>query len=525
VVSYLEQSVHEVSPRASKRVFHPKVWLLRYADEAGSRRFRFLCLSRNLTFDRSWDTVLQLEGTPSDEIVDDNDPLVRFLRALPRLAVNAVPLGRRRELERLADELRHVRFKPPAGFRELRFWPLGLAKSPASPFEGLDGCPKLIVSPFLSEKSVTKLTGGGEDILVSRSESLDGINPAVLTAFGDALVLDSNAQGDSEEDGEPQTQREEVAEAAGGTLQGLHAKLYIFEHRASAHLFTGSANATTAAFNGNVEFLVELRGDRNVCGIRAILDGAGGTPFRSLLEPYASAAAAVAETEDERLERELDELRRRLAACGFQARATRTTTDGFELTLSATTPAELSESTHATCWPLSLPPARALPLTKTWHNGATFAVSEQALTSFFVIELSLAEGRRRKMVRFIVNAKLTGAPADRLDRLLVQLLQTRGDVLRYLLFLLADEGSSELQRLIGGDTTPPASEPGEDAPIDLPLFESLVRALARSPERLDNVARLVASLTATAEGRERLPEEFEAIWKPIWQARTEARSR
>ena len=71
----------------------------------------------------------------------------------------------------------------------------------------------------------------------------------------------------------------------------------------------------------------------------------------------------------------------------------------------------------------------------------------------------------------------------------------------------------------------------EDIEPDRPLeiggveIHQLVRALARSPERLDNVARLVASLTATAEGRERLPEEFEAIWKPIWQARTEARSR
>lgn len=37
--------------------FHPKIWLLRFTalDEDGEDRWRLLVLSRNLTFDRSWD--------------------------------------------------------------------------------------------------------------------------------------------------------------------------------------------------------------------------------------------------------------------------------------------------------------------------------------------------------------------------------------------------------------------------------------------------------------------------------------
>jgi hypothetical protein len=289
-------------------------------------------------------------------------------------------------------------------------------------------------------------------------------------------------------------------------------------------VFTGSANATSAAFNGNVEFMVELTGDRQTCGVDAILDGEGGMPFRSLLETYALPPAAVGETAEERLERQLDELRRTLAACGFRAQATRTDEGGFTLTLSSPTPATLPENATATCWPMSLPSARALPLLAACEDGAIFPVSEEGLTSFFVIELSLSSGRKRKTVRFIVNAELEGAPEDRLDRLLVQLLQTQGDVLRYLIFLLADEGSAEMQHILGM-TRGDGDEPSGDGLIELPLLESLVRALARSPERLDNVARLVASLAATPEGRERLPEDFAAIWEPIWQARCDRRQR
>ena len=46
-------------------VFHPKFWLLRYLpqDSGGPARYRLLVLSRNLTYDRSWDTMLRLDAS------------------------------------------------------------------------------------------------------------------------------------------------------------------------------------------------------------------------------------------------------------------------------------------------------------------------------------------------------------------------------------------------------------------------------------------------------------------------------
>ncbi len=63
IVAYLERSIHPVLPHQPTAIFHPKVWLIRYREADGDeRRYRLLCLSRNLTFDRSWDTVLALDG-------------------------------------------------------------------------------------------------------------------------------------------------------------------------------------------------------------------------------------------------------------------------------------------------------------------------------------------------------------------------------------------------------------------------------------------------------------------------------
>ncbi len=46
--------------------------------------FRLLCMSRSLTFDRSWDTILRLEGEPSDTV---RHPELRgFVEVLPAMA-------------------------------------------------------------------------------------------------------------------------------------------------------------------------------------------------------------------------------------------------------------------------------------------------------------------------------------------------------------------------------------------------------------------------------------------------------
>lgn len=53
------------------------------------------------------------------------------------------------------------------------------------------------------------------------------------------------------------------------------------------------------------------------------------------------------------------------------------------------------------------------------------------------------------------------------------------------------------------------------------MLEALVEALGKNPRKLDQVARLIEELRASDEGRALLPEEFERIWEPLWEARKE----
>jgi hypothetical protein len=529
IISYLESAVHEVAPRDRRRIFHPKVWTLRYASEGKSPLYRLLVLSRNLTFDRSWDTLLVLNGERSrdSEVRELSAPLVKFLRALPGLAVGRIPRERREHVTELARDFATIRFALPPGFDELRFWPLGLSGTKRTPFANLvsESGRRLIVAPFLTSALLGRLGSGG--ILVSRAESLDAIPTSQLEVFTACHVLSEAATGsDPAEDDEIPVPAETVAEAAGTTLRGLHAKLFVFETGWDAHVFTGSANATSAAFGGNVEFVAELVGKRSRCGVDAILDGRGGTGFGTLLEPYDPTASPPKGAETD-LALRLDELRR-LIACQPLAASVEPMADaeGYRVTLRSSGEDVLPPSSAARCWPITLDRSAALPLSRVWDDGAVFVLSPEGVTAFFAVELRLRDGRTTERVDFVVRAELDGAPKDRLDRLLVQLLRTRGDVLRYMLFLLAgdDDALATLRGLTSAPRPDHDLDDGRVLALDVPLVEWMVRALARTPDRIEHLSRLVESLRATDEGRELLPPDFDAVWDVIWAARTGRRA-
>jgi len=125
LIVYLEKAVYPVVPPKPAAIFHPKVWYLRYRDTGtGSTSLRFLCLSRNLTADRSWDTILRLDGVPGQETI--HPELSEFAGALIEMASRTHPLpAERSSAVRLWCRLAKARWTLPEGFDEIRFWPLG----------------------------------------------------------------------------------------------------------------------------------------------------------------------------------------------------------------------------------------------------------------------------------------------------------------------------------------------------------------------------------------------------------------
>jgi hypothetical protein len=542
---YLEESVVEVSPRRPGALFHPKLWLLRFSSPDGAVRLRLLCPTRNLTFDRSWDTVLVLEGPLRDRqrAIALNHPLGDFVQALPGLARRPVPVGVLALVERLQDEVRRVPFEAPPGLTLGGFWPLGLDEARPWPFLER-GRRTLVVSPFVTPDVLADLAASGRGhVLVSRRESLDAVAASDLAPFAGVYVLGEGA-GDAPDAGSPsapdadrpgEPTDEATAERAGATLRGLHAKLFVQEAGWDAHLWTGSANATHPAFDGNVELLVELTGSRSRAGIDAILaQRVGATGLRDLLEPYAPPEAPVPpDAVQERLERLADAARHALGRAALEARVEALpgdtpAGDAFRLTLSAARPPGLPGDVEVACWPATLREVAAVRLpTAAGGELAAFApVSFEALTSFFAFAATARAEGRTAVARFVVNVPLQGAPADRPERLLRSLLRNRDQVLRLLRFLLAEGDATamaELLRASAGDHQSAAGAGTAPAAPTVPLFEAMLRALDRRPETIDRVARLVESLRRggdRGDGGGLLPEGFDEVWQPIWAVRS-----
>jgi hypothetical protein len=397
-------------------------------------------------------------------------------------------------------------------FDEFTFWPLGHDGASRWPFR--DRTQRMVVvSPFLSDRTLKKLCKESNScILISRSECLDKTDVATLDQF-ESLHHMSDA-GSAAEPLDP-----DAFPGSDAALEGLHAKLYIADDGWNAHTWTGSANATIAAFDGNVEFLVQLTGKRSKVGVEAFLEKVkGSTGFSDLLVPYERPESMELDEDFEALEKELDALRAPIAIAAWTVRVV-PAVDPTLWSATAVTSGTLPE------WPAHIRiKCRLLSLSSAQHeleSGARVSaafpdMTFEMLTPYVVVEIEGTKATARHSIRFVVNAELTGTPANRREKLLRHMLQDPKAVLRFLLLLLSDisEDPAEDDGTGQGRWNGSSWASGESEA----LFEPLVRALDRSPGRLAAIRSLLDELGTTDEGKALIPDGLTPLFDAIWSA-------
>lgn len=495
--AFLETVIHDATARKPGYLFHPKVWFLRYVSEEGERAARLLCLTRNLTNDASWDVALRLDGEFGRRN-SANRPLRDFIAALPGLAVHDLPAGRAEAIAELAESAMGVSWDVPDGITyEPIFWPLGLR--PRDELPDFSGYRHLVVAPFLNDEGLAIVAPDTKShvSLVSRVEDLDRLSDESRARLQPAYVVNAAADLDDPE--------REGGLADRDRLHGLHAKFYVVERNRAAYLFFGSANATDAAFGGNVEFLVELRGGATKFGVDQFL-GDGGFP--AILEEYVPAGGA----EPDPMEEALHELRKALRAIA-ELRLTATVSavdggwreqiDGPELKLPA--------SMTATVELLTVRGRAAELVVDTPVDAAIGPVELDEVTPFLLVRVTTTGPDGAPLARStVMRAHLVNDPEGRLDEILARQVDTPEKFLRFLLLLL---GLSDGARLLGDGAA--GEWAGWSAAGGNGLFELLVRAATDKPEVVDDLQRIVTRLRATERGRQALPDGFDELWTVI----------
>lgn len=526
--SYLEKSVIEVDAPKPGGLFHPKVWILRFTAPKQPFCYRLLCLSRNLTFDRAWDTILRLEGELTDTKIPANQPLSDFVRRLPELAHNkAVPQRTQQAIDRIQQEIQRVAFEFPPGFQKIMFHPVGISGAGSFSFSApVDRL--LIVSPFVSDSAAKRLGKlGSRNVLISRPESLLPLQRETLSHFEQLFYLtpEANPEEDDTEEGDAESATALLAQAP---LVGLHAKLYVADAGKNTHVWTGSANATEAAFSRNVEFLVELVGPRNIFGIDDLLAEPGNSEvnFKSLLKRFNPPSEPILDPEDE-LTQMSEAVQQTVVKWHLRAlvSALSPDSDRYRIELSGQDQQTIQKypNVQVSCYPLDNPHLAVL-----LSNSSSLVIefspmSCEALTSFIVFELCSKDGKR--LGAFVMNASVEGMPDNREQKILRSLLGNKNQVLKLLMFLLADTKADAraLAQAMGGSMTKidmDGSMSGSTAMLpQFPLFEALLKTLNRNPSQLDRIHSLVKELRQSPEDETILPDSFEEIWEPIYAVR------
>lgn len=530
--AFLERSVVPVKAPRAGGIFHPKVWVIRFIAPDGDVRLRFLCLSRNLTFDRSWDTILRLDGKPTGAPTKVSAPIGEFLRALPAMAIEPLAPERQAPIDELAHQVATAEWEGlPDRMTVERMLPIGHDGKAAWPFPK-ESWRRLVVSPFAEEGFLGRFfKPGRNDILVSRPETLDALGGSGLAATGRTFVLRDDAVGEDElSPGEERSEASEGVDAmpAPADLRGLHAKLFIVDQPYWSSIFTGSANATGAAFGANVEFLVELKGRNMTHGTEALVATPDGKAvgFGRLLQLYPVPDAPASTPEDVEAARALEGIAMSIGSMRFTAEVGPGEGDMYPLRLAAhgdmhPMRPRAGETLELAVRPLSRGAGWAVsPAIQADGFAAQWQLSFDSLTAFFAIDLVARKGATVSRASFVVRAVLVGEPRDRMQRLLAAELHSKSDLMRLLLMLLGrgDPAFGELVDLLTNEQQPGQ---GEGAWIigSESLLEPLMHTLARNPSRLDEIARLVHELERTEEGRRLLPDSWFDIWAAVEAAR------
>ena len=196
--SILEPIVHSVQAPVQSGRFHPKVWCARFRHSDGHTLLRVVVMSRNLTFDRSWDIALDTEGRPNqDKPVKQSQPLAKLFRRLPTMVKEGLDSNVVNDVNALANEIEHTAFAAPSGFAgPVQFHDFGLHKTPRPAWKPMDkGGSILAIAPFANQTALNALKSitGKHRILVSRQDTLDAIAQSTLNAWPQKYILSDMA--------------------------------------------------------------------------------------------------------------------------------------------------------------------------------------------------------------------------------------------------------------------------------------------------------------------------------------------
>lgn len=489
----LEPCLAPVVPDTEFSSFHPKIWLLRFTDPGKQVRYRLLVLSRNLTFDRSWDIAVTLEGRVGENKSSENDGLLDLLANLAPQATEFASA-----FSAFKKELPKVQWEIPAGFSSLKTLLGSPDHVPLDFGRGTNAV--LVISPFLHADALDLMKSKASQCwLFSCADELNRISVGRLDGWQCYSLSERIVDGEDE--------------LENAKAQNLHAKVILVQNGATNHWHIGSANATTAALGDgsaqprNTEFMVRMSGTGEAHSPEYLITELVGTeeePTGIFVRHVFEEPAVNDEPLESHIRRQLVHLLIQAEWC-IHARPADEEAYVCEVTYRADLinrlPAypgviEVGQLAMGTFKPLSSP--------LVWEGMAATQVS--AFLPLRVVIDGIV------VLEVIVKAKLSMQGGDRRDqKIYADLIDGPEKFMAYVHMLL--QPNRDKTELFDIDLSRSGSSWADGAMARLingPIFESLLRSAARRPEQLQRIDVLLGRLSAAKVA---IPEQFSQLWK------------
>lgn len=487
--------------------FHPKFWLIRYIDEKGTPLYRVVVLSRNLTFDRSWDISFCMDGTKSTEETDKNNPVSDFLAYLVKqLPTDDYAKDKQKKIKAISRELKNIHFELNSKeFFDFDFIPVGVKSTEDNYRFSMEDYPLfcdsfhevLIMSPFVSNGVIkdfnerTKYMEHSEHILITRASELGKLKPEDCSNFKIYTMKDAVVDGESSISEDTATLQK----------QDIHAKVYMIRKNSDSELYLGSLNASHNALHGNIEFMIILYSKNRYLNLAKLTESLFGTDEAE--SPFQEVTLQDKQIIDEEQDK-LNMLDTYIKDINRLSPTAQIIPNGELYDISVCFDEFESE------YQINISPLLSNK-TAPFDTNILFTSLELTQLSEFY-KISVSDGTRT--VTRVIMIPTEGMPEDREKAVVSSVVNDRDCFYRYIAFLLGDNYIlSALESESGESDT--VSKVSNLRSIQIPaLYEKMLQTAATSPERFKEIDYLIKAISADGV----IPEGFEQLYNTFKKA-------
>lgn len=490
--------------------FHPKTWVFQYKNPEGLRKYRLAILSRNLTFDRSWDVCFCMDSNGTVQNAEKTAPLTNFLEFLVDKISGDIQDARqkRRFMRSLINEMEGVSFSTDSKEfgEDFDILPLGIGKKAWRMEKDPLFCTDrwnaqnffhdlVVFSPFLSGNLIGEWNRPEHNryhnnrpdtkrTLITRRSELEKLTKEQTSNFQIYVLKDDIVDGEEVISDEQENKQR----------QDIHAKIYLRRIYSHTDLYMGSMNATNAAIYSNVEMMIRLgtqnrylNGDSFLREIFCGLADAPTNPFEEAEVRQEAAAEQIEETK--KLEQAI-----KLICRGSLKAKIHPAGDKYNVTLTCDSPEQ--DEIIAEIAPMRRNVFQPLLGANEFQGLELLQLSE-----FYRLRVSNADNS----IERIIMIPTEGIPDERENAVVSSIVKDRRSFVEYVSFILGEDYLMSAIEAQFMDAEHASSIETQTFPA---LYERMLKTALDNPEKLKEIEYLLRMVN----DKNVIPEEFRRLY-------------